>query len=87
MGNKETAVIWMAKQQIALFNMYIESRCSIDDYLHNSIKIMQQAEEIERVLIFDAHKHGFSEGAIFGFSDAKYKIVDEKKYYKETYGK
>lgn len=43
--------------------------------------------EMEKEQIMGAHKHGFSEGTVFGMSPLGYKYKSSEQYYNETYGK
>jgi hypothetical protein len=46
---------------------------------------IKKAKEMETEQIKDSHKHGFSEGVVFGASPIGYKCITSEQYYKQTY--
>lgn len=47
-------------------------------------KFLEQAKEMEKQQVIDAHKHGFSEGTCFGATTI-YKFISAEEYYNETF--
>jgi hypothetical protein len=71
--SKQTAVEWLLNE------LDYETICKFD-------KQLVQAKEMEKEQIEDSHKHGFSEGVVFGASLIGCKYMTSEEYYIETYG-
>lgn len=69
---KQTAVEWLFEQL---------------DVVDSSIsyEIFNQAKQVEKEQITDAHRHGFTEGTCFGSSPIGYKFTTSEQYYNETF--
>jgi uncharacterized glyoxalase superfamily protein PhnB len=70
-SNKQTAVEW-------LHELFKQRELDKFDW--------KQAKEMEKEQIKDSHKHGFSEGIVFGASPIGYKYMTSEQYYEQTYG-
>ena len=47
--------------------------------------ILNEALQMEKEQIIDAHNYGFTEGTCFGASPIGYKFVESEQYYNETF--
>ena len=73
----------MSKQQTAVECLVEQMKL---DELFNADYFIQQAIEMEKQQIIDAHKHGFTEGTCFGATTI-YKFTSAEQYYKQTFNK
>ena len=71
-NKQQTAVEWLEE-------IYLTT--GIDRNVH-----FNQAKHQEKEQIKDSHKHGFSEGIVFGASPIGYKYMTSEQYYEQTYG-
>ncbi len=67
----EWLVDWMGKNQYFIGN--------------DLLKAVEQAKEMEKEQIIDAHTHGFSEGLPYGMSPTGYKFMSAEQYCNETF--
>ena len=51
----------------------------------DNLVAVNQAKEMEKQQIIDAHNHGFTEGTCFGASPISYKFIESEQYYNETF--
>lgn len=73
---KQTAVEWLEEQLNP--DMKTMQGNIIQD-------LLEQAKEMEKEQIIDAHNHGFTEGTCFGASPISYKFIESEQYYKQTF--
>lgn len=73
---KQTAVEWLEKEFIKL-----ESTIGVHGVMY---ELIEQAKEMEKQQIMDAHRHGFTEGTCFGATTI-YKFISAEQYYNETF--
>jgi len=71
---KQTAVEWLIEQLIP------------EDQHEGIMDVIKDAKQKEKEQIEDSHKHGFSEGVVFGASLIGCKYMTSEEYYIETYG-
>jgi hypothetical protein len=64
---------------------WIDTNCHEESFNINDAKDMSL--KLEKDQLIDAHKHGFTEGAVFGAASISYKPVTSEQYYNETYNK
>jgi hypothetical protein len=69
-NNKQSSVEWLVSKIDFMLPTYLIEQAKA---MHN--------EEIE-----NSHKHGFSEGVVFGTSPIGYKYITSEDYYNEIYG-
>ena len=79
MKNKQTAVQWYFEKQTELDNSFDEQEVDILEYIERKKEIQDQAKQMEREQIEDAHEIGYINGG-------NHKSVNGEQYYNETYG-
>ncbi len=73
--SKQTAVEWLVDK--------LKSQLLIGE--PDNLVAVNQAKEMEKQQIIDAHNHGFTEGTCFGASPISYKFIESEQYYKQTF--
>lgn len=78
--SKQTAVEWLV-EQLARKNNEFQALTFYYDHKEE----IEQALQMEKQQIIDAHNHGFTEGTCFGASPISYKFIESEQYYKQTF--
>jgi hypothetical protein len=81
---KQTAVEWQFEQFFNSFEKFNNRECTFNDYLKRNLEIREQAKEMEKKEIIEAHFNGCEIGEMFNNENRAF-ITDSEQYYNKTF--